>query len=156
MVQLPASERRWRRLGSPDYKKLIQNILRTGRARFVAHQWVVDPPCNELPQASKHGKIIRFLVTGWNRSNFQISVRGGGARNVGDRSRKPLFYSVPAQRAAVVNSAQHCSPHTIASCRLRGNMSVGCRQLACHTRLQRVHSVPFGTPCFCKKTWIYV
>jgi hypothetical protein len=54
---------------------------------------------------------------------------------------------LPALSAAVVNSVQHCSPHTIASCRLRGKMGVGRRQLACHTRLHRVHSVsvPFSS-----------
>jgi hypothetical protein len=47
----------------------------------------------------------------------------------------------PALSAAVVSSAQHCSPHTMAPCCLRGKGGVGCRQLACHTRLHCVHSV---------------
>jgi hypothetical protein len=48
---------------------------------------------------------------------------------------------IPAPCAADVTSSQHCSLHTMASCRLRGKMGVGCKQLACHTRLHRVHSV---------------
>jgi hypothetical protein len=48
---------------------------------------------------------------------------------------------LPALRAAVVSSVQHCSPHTMASWRLRGKVGVGCRQLACQTRLHLVHSV---------------
>ena len=48
---------------------------------------------------------------------------------------------VSALSAAVVSLVQNCSPHTMASCRLRGEMGVGRRQLACHTRLHRVHSV---------------
>ena len=48
---------------------------------------------------------------------------------------------LPAFSAAVVSSIQHCSPHTMASWRLRGKMGVGCRQLACQTRLHLVHSV---------------
>ena len=48
---------------------------------------------------------------------------------------------IPALRAAAVSSVQHSSPQTMASCCLRGKTGMGCRQLACHTMLHRVHSV---------------
>ena len=48
---------------------------------------------------------------------------------------------IPALCAAAVSSVQHSSPQTMASCCLRGKTGMGCRQLACHTMLHRVHSV---------------
>ena len=48
---------------------------------------------------------------------------------------------IPALCAAAFSSVQHSSPQTMASCCLRGKTGVGCRQLACHTILHRVHSV---------------
>ena len=52
---------------------------------------------------------------------------------------------IPALRAAAVSSVQHSSPQTMASCCLRGKAGMGCRQLACHTILHRVHSVSVAT-----------
>jgi hypothetical protein len=40
-----------------------------------------------------------------------------------------------------LSSVQQSFPHTMASCVRKGKGSGDCRQLACHTMLQRVHSV---------------
>ena len=50
-------------------------------------------------------------------------------------------FGLPSCDSASVSSSQHACPHTIASCVLMGKVGVGCKQLACHTMLHRVHSV---------------
>jgi len=68
-----------------------------------------------------------------------LCVRGRNCRDVDAVS--CVGFGLPSCDNASVSSRQHACPQTIASCFLMGKAGVGCRQLACHTMLHRVHSV---------------
>ena len=68
-----------------------------------------------------------------------LCVRGRNCRDVDEFS--CVGFGLPSCDSASVSSSQHACPQTIASCVLMGKVGVGCRQLACHTMLHRVHSV---------------
>ena len=68
-----------------------------------------------------------------------LCVRGRNCRDVDEFS--CVGFGLPSCDNASVSSSQQASPQTIASCVLMGKGGVGCRQLACHTMLHRVHSV---------------
>ena len=68
-----------------------------------------------------------------------LCVCGRNRRDVDECS--CVGFGLPSCVNASVSSSQQASPQTIASCVLMGKGGVGCRQLACHTILHRVHSV---------------